>query len=249
MSLLDGTKAVAFDLDDTLCAYWDAAKMGLRLTFDSISHEELTADDWMEHWATAFQGFCKNIKAGPWYAGYLKQGEPSRTELMRLTLLQAGIDDPTLAARLSTTYAAQRDASLQLFPESLDVLDALKSAGFSLALITNGPADIQRQEIATCGLEGLFELIQIEGEMGFGKPDPRVFKMTEVHFSAGPDEILMVGNSYGHDIRPAIERGWKTAWVRRPSDVAPSAKKPEEMPDDAPEPDLILNDLRLLLMP
>jgi putative hydrolase of the HAD superfamily len=61
--------------------------------------------------------------------------------------------------------------------------------------------------------------------------------------------MLFVGNSYGHDVRPAIEVGWKTVWVRRPSDVPPSAGKaatPEEPPKDAPAPNAIVSDLATL---
>lgn len=32
--MLSGVKAIYFDLDDTLCAYWDACKQGLRETFE-----------------------------------------------------------------------------------------------------------------------------------------------------------------------------------------------------------------------
>jgi FMN phosphatase YigB (HAD superfamily) len=63
--------------------------------------------------------------------------------------------------------------------------------------------------------------------------------------------VLFVGNSYGHDIRPAIAAGWRTAWIRRPSDVPPSVKglesKPEELPTGAPKPNMIVTDLRDLL--
>lgn len=201
----------------------------------------------MAHWAVAFRAFCGPIKRTEWYSIYLKEGGPTRAELMRLALLEGGVDDPALAGRLGEAYGRLRDAALQLFPESLEVLDAFRAKGYPLALITNGPADIQRQEIATCGIETYFDLVLIEGEMGFGKPDRRVFDRAATHFGVQPEEMLMIGNSYSHDIKGAIQAGWRTFWIRRETDIAPSTNAPEERPADGPVPDLEADDLRAIL--
>jgi putative hydrolase of the HAD superfamily len=247
-----GVKGVYFDLDDTLCAYWDASKAGLRATFDLCPVLRIGAEEMTEHWAAAFRGFCPHLRRLGWYERYLKESQPTRTELMRLTLERAGVEDPELADRLSQTYLQQRDCHLRLFPDATVLLDALEGR-LPLGLITNGPADLQRMEIATLRLGPRFQHIFVEGEMGFGKPEPAVFRQAQEAMGLRPAEILFVGNSYGHDIRPAIEAGWRTAWVRRPSDVPPSAKgianKPEELPAGAPPPDVTVSDLRELLRP
>ena len=46
-----------------------------------------------------------------------------------------------------------------------------------LALVTNGAASLQRQKIARFELEPLFDLILVEGELGFGKPDERIYRL------------------------------------------------------------------------
>lgn len=240
-------RAVYFDLDDTLCAYWQAAADGLRATFEQIRTTEQTVDDMIGHWARAFRKFSKSIKGSGWYEGYLKSGEATRIEQMRLTLLEAGIDDREMAKRLSDTYLIERDRALALFPESLDVLNAVGSK-FPMGLITNGPADIQNQEIDTLGIRMKFKWILIEGEMGEGKPLLSVFRRAERLAGLEPHEILFVGNSLNHDMRPAMEAGWKTAWIRRPSDVPPSTRgesnSPEPIPTDgSPLPDLIVGNL------
>jgi HAD superfamily hydrolase (TIGR01509 family) len=239
-------KAVFFDLDDTLCGYWEAAARALQRVFSEfdLGHD---AETMTGHWAVCFRRFCSTIKPSHWYAGYLKSGEPTRTELMRLVLLEAGIDDPALAKKIGDRYAEIRDEELKLFPESLAVIRALRGT-YPLGLITNGPADIQRQEVQTLGLEPLFDHILIEGEMGEGKPLLSVFRRAESLVGLQPGEMLFVGNSYGHDISPAIHAGWKTVWVRRASDVPPSAKgetnKPEPIPTDGrPLPDFIVDTL------
>lgn len=242
-------KAIYFDLDDTLCGYWDASKAGLRQAFEKVRPEGISVDDMVIHWGEAFRKFSRGLKDTHWYELYLTSGEPTRTEQMRLTLQEAGIEDAAMAAAMSQAYMELRDANFKPFADTYAVLDLLKPA-FKLGLITNGPADIQRQEIGTAKLESYFEHFFIEGEMRVGKPEPVVFDKAREAVGLEPDEILMVGNSYGHDIRPAVAAGWLTAWIRRPSDVPPSAKtpgKPEELPAGAPEPTVTINELSELL--
>lgn len=244
-------RAIYFDLDDTLCAYWDASKIGLRRAFETHPVPTLVADEMMRHWAAAFRDFAPTLKDKGWYQGYLKSGAPTRLEQMRLTLLRAGVDDATHAQRLSDTYMYERDKALALFPDAIQVLTALKPR-YPLGLITNGPADIQRQEIETLGLAPFCDHIFVEGEVGEGKPLQSVFRRAEAAVGCPPEEILFVGNSYDHDMAPAIQAGWHTAWIRRPSDVPPSADpanppKHKDAPPGAPLPDVVIRDLADLL--
>ena len=91
--------------------------------------------------------------------------------------------------------------------------------------------------------------IFIEGEMRIGKPEPDVFRRAAAAVSCSPEELLMVGNSFDHDIIPAIEHGWATAWARRDTDVAPSSKTglPDPIPTSGPMPNLIIENLSELL--
>lgn len=243
-------KAIVFDLDDTLCAYWDASKAGLRAAFVRHPVPGKTPEEMIAVWGEAYREFGPTIKTSDWYNDYLHRGEPTRTEQMRRTLARVGVKSKEHARLLSETYAKERNAALALFEESLEVLTALKGK-YRLALLTNGPADIQRQEIDHLGLESFFDCIFIEGEMKKGKPSASVFRRVAGHFKAEADEMLMVGNSYHHDIRPAVELGWRTAWVRRPSDVPPSADPGsavlETRPEGAPAPDAEIGNLRQLL--
>lgn len=247
---LSDVKAVFFDLDDTLCGYWEASKHGMRRAFEEHGPEGYTVDEMIRHWAAAFREFSPTLKQTGWYDGYLKTGEPTRTEQMRLTLLRAGVPDDDRARRLSETYMVERDRALRLFVESESVLERLRGR-YPLGLITNGPADVQRQEIATLGIESYFDFIFIEGEMGEGKPQPTVFARAVDAVGLQPHEILFVGNSFAHDVAPAIAYGWRAIWVRRASDVPPSSGPGSPMPEEAPEgatmPDAIVGDLTAVL--
>lgn len=249
-SPLVGIKSVFFDLDDTLCGYWDASKRALRETFEKFAKDGHDASQMLDSWAAAFREFSPTVKSTGWYQTYLRNGGTTRTEQMRLTLDRLGIIDADLARELSDSYGFLRNKYLALFDDAIEVLETLKSR-FPLGLITNGPADIQREEIETLGIAHYFEFILIEGELGEGKPNLSVFRHAECLSNCKPDELVFVGNSYGHDVRPAIDAGWKTVWIRRPSDVAPSRigqkAEPEKKPVGAPDPDFEITNLSELL--
>ena len=243
-------RAVYFDLDDTLCGYWDASKIGLRRAFEAHPVDGQSTEEMVRHWASAFREFAPTLKATGWYEEYLKSGAPTRLEQMRLTLRKVGIDNPIHAENLSQKYMAERDLALALFPDALALLDYLQPK-YPMGLITNGPADIQRQEVETLSLESYFQHIFIEGEVGEGKPLPAVFRRAEEAVGLSPNQIVFVGNSYDHDIAPAITAGWRTVWVRRDSDVPPSADlekepKPKDKPTGGADPDAIVDNLAVL---
>lgn len=248
MPSLKRPKVIVFDLDDTLCGYWQAAKTGLLKTFFVHDAPGQPVDRMLQLWAEEFSVLSHEITEPLWYPRYCESGETTRRELMRRVLMRIGIHDADLAQAMSDTYSQERHNALELFPESIEVLETL-GRRFRLAMITNGPADIQRQELEKLQISRFFDPILIEGEMKLGKPHPGVMAKLENLTETRGEEILMVGNSYKHDIAPAVEAGWQTVWIRRETDVAPSSKtgKPEELPLGAAMPDLIINDLRELL--
>lgn len=244
-------KGIYFDLDDTLCGYWDASKAGLRAAFEAHPVPGVDTETAIAGWAGAFRGFAPTLKTTGLYDVYLTSGETTRTEQMRLALASLGVEDADHAARLSHAYMTERDRNLRLFDDAIEVLTTLK-ARYPIGLITNGPADIQRQEIATTGIEPYLDHVFIEGEMRQGKPLKEVFDRAAAAMDLAPHQLLMVGNSFGHDILPAIRDGWRTAWVRRDSDVPPSADVAargavEPIPTEGPMPDRIIGRLSELL--
>jgi HAD superfamily hydrolase (TIGR01549 family) len=244
--VLPEVRVIFFDLDDTLCGYWNAARKGLRAAVAECLQSEFQQEQFLRQWAESFRSFVETLPQTHWYADYLRNGDITRTELMRRVLEQMEIYDEVLARRLSTTYHVERQAALELFPEVPEMLASLRAL-YPLALITNGPADIQREEITKLELQAMFEAFFIEGEMGYGKPDPRVLPRALEAFGAQPHEALFIGNSYRHDIAPAIEHGMKTVWVRRDSDVSPTSRTglPESLPEGGLLPSAIVPDLAI----
>jgi putative hydrolase of the HAD superfamily len=137
----------------------------------------------------------------------------ARREVAYIALKEAGLDDFPLACRIGDTYHALRDDGLQPFTDAIDTVAWLRTGGCRLALLTNGSADMQRAKINRFGLADLFDAILIEGEMGFGKPDPRVYTRALDVLGTAPGDTWMVGDNLEWDVAQPQRQGIYGIWV------------------------------------
>jgi putative hydrolase of the HAD superfamily len=137
----------------------------------------------------------------------------ARREIVRLSLVELGVDDLALAFRIADVYSAEREARMQPFPGAIDTVRWLRASGTRLALITNGSAAAQRSKIEKFELTNLFDLILIEGELGFGKPDPRVFERALEDLAVEPCDAWMVGDNLEWDVQQPQRMGMFAIWV------------------------------------
>ena len=127
---------------------------------------------------------------------------------------------------LSSEFAATRRARQRLLPGAREVLSELAS-GYSLALLTNGAPDLQREKIGATGLDPLFNAVAVSGEYGIGKPLPEIFHRLLGELGVTPSEAVMVGNSLERDIAGARNAGIRSIWIRVPG----SEEHAEVVPD------------------
>jgi putative hydrolase of the HAD superfamily len=147
-----------------------------------------------------------------------------------------GIEDDALAAELAKFFAIDRRRRHVVFAETEQVLHELKKY-FRLALLTNGAPDIQGAKIEGSNLASFFETIIISGDHGFGKPDPRIFRLTLERLKVAPREAVMIGDSLNRDIAGARAAGIRTIWINRYN---------RTLSDSHAVPDVQLTDLREL---
>lgn len=152
----------------------------------------------------------------------LEKGEVDRESLkqVRFQRFLQSLDlegDPQLLARDYLTRLSRKDF---LLPHALEVLEAL-SRKASLLLLTNGLAEVQRGRIARAGLEIFFADIIISEEVGFAKPDPRIFMLAIDSLKLPAYEILSVGDNPVSDIGGSQQAGLDTCLfldpLRRPA--------------------------------
>ena len=142
-----------------------------------------------------------------------------------------------LVAALSRHYLESLGRKGYLLPFARRVLARL-SASASLALLTNGIPQVQRQRLAASAIAPYFKAIVISGEVGLAKPDPRIFHLAVKRLGMPSAGILCVGDSPSSDIRGAHLAGLASCWFSRGAD---------EYPAEEPPPDYRIRDLRELL--
>jgi len=153
--------------------------------------------------------------------GRLNMGA-ARRAVVSIACSRLGIDRPELADRIGDTYSAARDADIQPIAGAIETIAWLRHRGCRLALLTNGAGSAQRRKIDLFNLAGFFEHVLIEGELGFGKPDPRIFQQALTSMAASPSDTWMVGDNLEWDVAGAQRHGIFSVWVDREGQGLPA---------------------------
>ena len=130
-------------------------------------------------------------------------------------LAKLGCDDAGLATKIGHRYRDLRDEGISLFPDSIATLEALRSKDVRLALLTNGSAAGQRAKIDRFELAGYFDCICVEGELGWGKPDERVYVHALKTLGVEPERVWMVGDNLEWDVAAPMKLGITGIWYDR----------------------------------
>jgi 2-haloacid dehalogenase len=120
------------------------------------------------------------------------------------------------------------------FEETTEVLTKLKGK-YRLAILSNIDEDLIRHSIKLIGVE--FDGVITAEQVKSYKPSPGHWERMMEVFKLSKEKILHVAASYVHDIVPAKELGFKTAWINRKG----------EKPKGSIKPDFELRDLRPLI--
>ena len=72
---------------------------------------------------------------------------------------------------------------------------------------------MQRGKITRFGLTDLFDTILIEGEVGFGKPDPRVYARALESLEVAAADAWMVGDNLEWDVAEPQRQGIYGIWI------------------------------------
>ena len=139
----------------------------------------------------------------------------ARRTIFTRALLSLGLEDPEPAVvdALARRYTALRDEAVTPFQGALAALERLRESGIQLALLTNGSTEKQWGKIREFGLARYFDHIQVEGDVGFGKPDAQAFRHALSALAVRPQETWMVGDNLLADIAGAQKVGIHAIWI------------------------------------
>lgn len=159
--------------------------------------------------------------------------------LRRVVRSISGLTLPTLGEMCTRPLMAKG----RLFPDAQPALRHLQSRGYRLGLVSNTPWGtpdyLWTGQLERFGLAEFFEVACFSSDVGFRKPDPRIFQAALEALGVPPGRTVFVGDEPEADIAGARAAGLRTVWVNRSDD-------PTHPPPDPPA-DLAIDRLDALL--
>jgi HAD superfamily hydrolase (TIGR01662 family) len=125
-------------------------------------------------------------------------------------------------AAFTAAYGGFQESDL--YPDAKPALDALRNAGYRIAIIANQPAE-RTEELRFLGVRA--EVMGMSAEMGVHKPAPEFFTaaLQRMGDPAAAD-VAYVGDRLDNDVHPAARAGMRPVWIRRGPWAAITDDKP-----------------------
>lgn len=194
---------VLLDADMTLLDFEKSEEMALHRVLTKWGlpcHEEVKAA-------------YSRINAALWDA--FARGEVDQDELVveRFAALMRLYGDVGQARRLNQDYETFLGEEAHLLPGAMEFCLALKEAGLTLAIATNGLPAAQRGRYTRTGLDKVIPHLFISMELGAAKPRPEYFdRVLEALKVTDRSRVVMVGDSLTTDIAGACGAGIDSVW-------------------------------------
>jgi putative hydrolase of the HAD superfamily len=204
-------KAILFDLDETILSFGerkvhagDVAKEFPELA--SIPNfAEIVEDAFVRFWSD-------EDKNGVWRFRLVEARAIIVSGVFQeLKSHHAGLTDE-IAHRFAERFSAYRDEQCRFFPGAIETVDEFKRRGVKLGLVTNGASDTQRGKVVRYDLARRFDHVQIEQEVGFGKPREQAYLHAMEALGVTASETWMVGDNLEWEVVAPQRLGIYSVW-------------------------------------
>lgn len=196
------TKAVLWDLDDTLYSRVNAA----RQTFRGMLRELLYIDR-----SDAFIDEAVDYMMTKIYRNTMIHEDTFNALLQKYPS-----DKPYIRSVCVDYYFENISKYAEPFEEQIEVITKLREMGIKTAIVTNVAEDrieFQRQKISALKIESLFDVVVMSGELGIHKPDRRIFETAANLLGVSTDQCIFVGDDPNADVAGALNSDMEVVWI------------------------------------
>jgi len=185
--------------------------------FDVTSAARAAAEEpWPEQFAAHWQKIAADWRTKQLEYTWLRAAAGQHSDFWQVT--EDGLDWALEAMSLSVPGLRERLLQLywelDAFPEVSEMLSALKSAGLSTAILSNGSPTMLEGAVSSAGISHMLDDVLSVEQVGVFKPHPSVYDLVEERFGCARGDVLFV-SSNGWDVCAAAGYGFRTAWVNR----------------------------------
>ena len=133
---------------------------------------------------------------------------------VRIALAKQGLDGNSAAIkRLGLSKTPWHSEDEVPYPDAHNTWAALRDKGYRLGIIANQKLGTA-ERLESWGLRQYFDVIAASAELGYAKPDKKIFEKAFELAGCIAEESVMVGDRLDNDIIPAKAIGMKTVWVK-----------------------------------
>lgn len=170
-------KTVVFDLDGTL-----ADTSGDLIAAANVCFRDMGAGDVLDpavDAGTALRGGRAMLRLG-------------------MQRMARAVDEATIDGyypMLLEAYARDIDSRTVLYPGAMEAVEALKSAGYLVAVCTNKPEGLARELLTRLGVLEVFDAMLGADSLPVRKPDPEHLFETARRAGGAPGQCVLIGDS------------------------------------------------------
>ncbi|MEP7361239.1 MAG: HAD-IA family hydrolase [Chloroflexota bacterium] len=130
----------------------------------------------------------------------------------RDTFALLGFDDwERLRPDFDVAYGGFQERDL--YPDAKPAIDALRAAGYKLAIIANQPAE-RTEELRFLGVRA--DVMGMSAEMGVHKPDSAFYSAALQRMGdPAATDVAYVGDRLDNDVVPVAAAGMRPVWIKR----------------------------------
>lgn len=217
---LKNKKIVLIDLDDTLWDTWGNNKESL--------NELYTALQWGQYFSSFssfFDEYYYPVNHKLWSLYNEEAITKEDLSLRRLyepilaRLKELGLDDKYIQLSEDTHYWIEANESFlelvrgktRTVEGAIDLLRYL-SERYELCILSNGFGEVQYVKLERSGMSPYIKKVFLSDEIGYNKPNPKIFEYALQEMGASGDEVVMIGDSWASDVVGASSAGLDVIW-------------------------------------
>ena len=209
-------KAIFFDVDDTLYDHTYHLSQGIAAIRSEYKFLQNYSQESLEDLS---QRLLEEVHL-ELMAGNMTY-EESRALRWRRFLIECGdtageYNAPEAAAIYARAYYESERAT----PGSIELLQTLKTK-YALGVISNNLLEEQLKKMHRIGVGKYFDSFAISEEVGYAKPDPRIFEIALERAGVKSEEAVLIGDSWTNDIIGAKNAGILPIWFNRKGKESP----------------------------
>jgi HAD superfamily hydrolase (TIGR01549 family) len=199
------TRAVLFDLDDTLFDHRGSSRAALA----EVHRRHAGGSDFEtfeRHHARILEDLHLEVLAGR------RTLDEARRERFRRVFAAIGMTlSEADADGIAAAYRAGYVPSWRPMRGAADLLAAVRPHA-RIGVISNNLIEETREKLAFCELASLVDVVVVSGDEGTSKPDPRIFHIALDRLGVAAGDAVMVGDSWAADIVGAARAGIRAVW-------------------------------------